>query len=815
MQSRRIVALMFTDIVGYSAMAHQNEIRARSLVNEQRKIIRQALVSHGGREHDTAGDGFFIEFSSAVQALESAIEIQSLLFDRNRTASHDRQLQIRIGIHVGDIVAQNEDLFGDGVNVAARIEPLADPGGICVTQQVYDQVMGKISGLQFVKLGHRKLKNIASGAVVYSVVTPWTRQAVKRSATVSQRLKRLPLFENMSSMVGGLLFGACLTCLLVATLVSTSMGLRDSDSGATRLPAAVGESNAKVDLSEGWFYQVAQKQNAQLETQVPNDAMWQPFNPKNSWDYSEKISGKYWLKKRFNMQAVINTPAIVLGLISGSHRLYLNGLFIGGAGSSGELVAYSFDQSLLNVDSENELLVAAESRASLNPGLTLVPSITPFVGNFKTARDAVALNQVRFVILRTVYFSGAVLIFFIAFAYAIFRRSSRRYFYYAFVLLLGAVQLTYFNPLVAATFDYPFTRFLRALGLVLTPLILMSCYLSDAGKTKTELRRELLNNAFAFCLAIGIALYLFEFSSDTIQFTKNFNGALLTGAVYAAGALILLAFAFAEQLWKRAVTKLSIFNFSFYLLFQMLAFVGLISALKRGVVSSVLSPGIRDAAIQITMATPLLFALAVVVIATVDYVRQSHASRHQQRRNDFSLEVLHLIHGSSNTVQSAFEIHQKLADFLLASRSTLYILEGAGQAGDNSLNLRMANSIGRQHSSGDLSARSLQSHPVLNHVLSTLTPVLIRDMKTDLRFAQHPQKAGERSKGYKTGSCIVVPLRSSETCLGLLTFADKSDQTSFTDADFSSALEVASTIALLIANAPPTPSRLQEPSLVA
>ena len=168
---RRLAAIMFTDIVGYSSLTQQNEALAIELLDEHHQLIRSAFPNFGGREVDVAGDGFLIEFSSAVQAVNCAIEIQDALHQRN-TQSPERIVQVRIGIHVGDVISQDGRVMGDGVNIAARVEPLADPGGICITQQVFDQVHNKLEhGLE--SWGKQYLKNIEEPIEIYAVVLPW------------------------------------------------------------------------------------------------------------------------------------------------------------------------------------------------------------------------------------------------------------------------------------------------------------------------------------------------------------------------------------------------------------------------------------------------------------------------------------------------------------------------------------------------------------------------------------------------------------------------------------------------------------------
>jgi adenylate cyclase len=161
--------VMFTDVVGYAAMVQSDEAGALELLARQREVIRPIVARHGGREVKTMGDAFLVEFASALAATKCAVDIERAFHEFSRDKG--QELKVRIGIHVGDVVHQGGDVFGDAVNIASRIEPLAEGGGTCISQQVYDQVSNKVS-LRFTKLGARSLKNISSPVTVYRVEAP-------------------------------------------------------------------------------------------------------------------------------------------------------------------------------------------------------------------------------------------------------------------------------------------------------------------------------------------------------------------------------------------------------------------------------------------------------------------------------------------------------------------------------------------------------------------------------------------------------------------------------------------------------------------
>ncbi len=172
-KERRLAAIMFTDMVGFTALAQKDESRALELLEEHRALVRAALPRHRGREVKTIGDAFLLEFTSALDATACAIDVQRAVRKRNQTRRRD-PIQLRIGIHVGDLVSVSGDIYGDAVNIASRIEPMAEPGGICVSQQVYDQVWNKVP-VKMAELARARLKNVSAPIGVYRVSVPTSR----------------------------------------------------------------------------------------------------------------------------------------------------------------------------------------------------------------------------------------------------------------------------------------------------------------------------------------------------------------------------------------------------------------------------------------------------------------------------------------------------------------------------------------------------------------------------------------------------------------------------------------------------------------
>ena len=173
-ETRKLAAIMFTDMVGYSALSQRNDKLAQELLEEHRQLLREIFPRFHGTEVKTIGDAFLVEFNSALEAAQCAIEIQRALAKRNADAPAERQIEIRIGIHIGDVVHRAGDVYGDGVNIASRIEQLANAGGICVSMDVERQIRNALEA-RLEKLVPTELKNISVPMDLFRVVLPWER----------------------------------------------------------------------------------------------------------------------------------------------------------------------------------------------------------------------------------------------------------------------------------------------------------------------------------------------------------------------------------------------------------------------------------------------------------------------------------------------------------------------------------------------------------------------------------------------------------------------------------------------------------------
>ena len=185
-EQRKLAAIMFTDMVGYSALAQRDDKVALELLEEHRRLLREIFPRFHGTEIKTIGDAFLVEFGSALEAAQCAIEIQRTLAKRNHDVTSDRRIELKIGIHIGDVVHRDGDVYGDGVNIASRIEQLAGAGGICVSMDVERQIRNALEA-RFEKFGSADLKNIKLPMDLFRIVLPWEKGAEPSAVRASKK----------------------------------------------------------------------------------------------------------------------------------------------------------------------------------------------------------------------------------------------------------------------------------------------------------------------------------------------------------------------------------------------------------------------------------------------------------------------------------------------------------------------------------------------------------------------------------------------------------------------------------------------------
>jgi len=208
---------MFTDIVGYTALGQRNESLSLALLKEHRKLLRPIFQRHNGKEVKTIGDAFLVVFASALDAVRCAYDVQRASREFNISLPDERRVKLRVGVHLGDVVESEGDVLGDAVNVASRIQAIAEEGGVCITQQVYDHVHNKLD-VALVSKGKMSLKNVSEPVEVYSMVMPWGEEkAVSLTQRDKNKIAVLPLV-NMTNDPNEEYFADGMTEEMISTL---------------------------------------------------------------------------------------------------------------------------------------------------------------------------------------------------------------------------------------------------------------------------------------------------------------------------------------------------------------------------------------------------------------------------------------------------------------------------------------------------------------------------------------------------------------------------------------------------------------------
>src|SRR5262252_1985948 len=170
-RKRKLAAILHADVVGFSRLMGEDEVGTHQALNKLRSAVDPLIAAHSGRIVGTAGDSVLADFSSVVDALTCAVEMQRASRAVNDPIPPERRLELRIGVNLGDVIVDGDDIFGDGVNIAARLEALAQPGTVCISQTVYDQVRNKLA-LDYRPLGTHRVKNIAEPVRAYAIGAP-------------------------------------------------------------------------------------------------------------------------------------------------------------------------------------------------------------------------------------------------------------------------------------------------------------------------------------------------------------------------------------------------------------------------------------------------------------------------------------------------------------------------------------------------------------------------------------------------------------------------------------------------------------------
>ena len=265
---RRLATILMADVANYSLMMGENEERTVQVFRGHRQIFDQLLRAHRGRIFNTAGDAILAEFPSAVEAVRCATEVQAALRTRNEHLPPDERMWFRIGINLGDVIVQGGDLLGDGVNVAARIQAIAEPGGVCISGSVYDQIQNKLT-LQIKQLGEKNFKNIAQPIRTFSITDDG--DGTSRSTAVPwRRTRKGPIVATIGALI------ALLASVVVASWFYRDYSQRAADeAGRTAEAQRVAEAQRKAEQDKSAAATAQHEAKLLSELQAAKDALTQ------------------------------------------------------------------------------------------------------------------------------------------------------------------------------------------------------------------------------------------------------------------------------------------------------------------------------------------------------------------------------------------------------------------------------------------------------------------------------------------------------------------------------------------------------------
>ncbi len=511
-----------------------------------------------------------------------------------------------------------------------------------------------------------------------------------------------------------------------------------------------------ISLSSGW----------KIQPVVSRDE-WKDFSLTHNLEYADQVQGLYKLKKKFRLGITYQNPAIVLGKIPDIHRVYLNGVFIGGSDDSTDLNYYSFDRKVLNKKGENEIVVEIESRSNLNPGITLLPKVGAFLDELSEVQMAVRKYQVEYQIFGSLYFGILFLCFAASVLFVFMRRSKVRPFYSSLIVLLGLIHLTHYNPWILNHFDYSFLQWLKIMPLTLTPMFLFSSYLN----LNQNYRLEMVNNFFAFVYAISTMLVFNVSDVVPNEFIFVFDRVALIAVCSStlSFSYVLKEIFFQSKIKKRK--KSEVFNFFNQLYFTcgLLSILSLCSAMKTNSYNFWLNTDILNFSSSMSFALPFIYFVPYFILNIFDIWQIRKMKVSEMQRNQMIIDTLRIFKSSKDSSKTISTIQSNYCRYLNAKKSNFYIFQGY----DPSQAVKFKYEKGQEQIFWEHCDVHDGNYEVLSNVIK-----------------------GKLSLNLKT--TILIPLISGQEILGILSFSEKDSPGNFTHSDLNNATEVSASLALIL-----------------
>jgi hypothetical protein len=580
-------------------------------------------------------------------------------------------------------------------------------------------------------------------------------------------------------MVFGSLFIGCLSLLFASVDASRK---EDWHAPAQESPSL----RQRIDVTGDWLYAPESGHRAPGDLPSPPQDGWKIYDPKNSWMYSDEIYGSFWYKKTFEAAYGFQSPALVLGQIPGSHRVYLNGHLIGGADLSETLAFYPFDSSYLNLSASNTLLVSARVHPTLRPGISPLPGVGMFIGDIQDVRQTTMGQQTRHYVFQSLKLALSIALFLGTLGFAIFRRAYRQYFYASLFLLLGSLYLASSHPWFALKLDLPHLRLLQGVALALSPFTFCSACL--------HLRRkyfaEGINNGAALIALGGISAWFLGLAPPSpSELTLGFRSLVMASLLYAIGWIAILSI---QALYPRKsqpqsrVSQSTTFETLFVAFGMNCAWISFLT-LSAGEGSAWAGAWL----VTTTQATPFVFSFLVILAGTLDKNGLPKAALSKTSSSRAPQSLHGLIHDSPDVMDTVVTIQSRVTSFLKANRSTLYLVDH--DEGGRAI-LKVAYVLAGSEIFSRVHAQVSLHEGIIGQACSQRTPLLIKDGAQDLRVAQEEDPATQDL----AHNSMVFPLIHRNTLLGVLTFSNKKEDAAFTQDAYAIALEVSNDLAALL-----------------
>lgn len=681
------------------------------------------------------------------------------------------------------------DAFGHDVNIAARGQSYAPPGGVALTQVALTELNESLE-IGYSSIGHKRFKNIPESIELFSLEMPWSDDFEEERRGVFINLETIKeLLTSDGYKIGrSNIFDAVLTVGILLLITGVVYGMYVT----TRIDMQAGKY---FRMEDDWNFLVTDS-DIDVDQVMQITKGWGSIDITKTWSKPDELFGHYWLKKEFKIssQELSDTPSLILGLVSKSHEVYLNGNFIGGSDKFSELVSYSFDTSLIDTSGENLLLVKGFSKKTLSPGLRYLPEIGSYIGDYRLVRSAIRSNNLNFHVMRYMYLSISFLFMMISMFYYLFYTHKKHLRYFSLYFMLGGILVLYYTPLISDNLPYYWMRYMKVASVSLSGFVIFSCYLYLIGRP----RLERANNLAAFFALGVISVMLLNEGESMGQYAAKYDFVLRVGSYISLSMLVYMFWVStteAIQVFsrKRLYTYESVYA-SACLVASIFICVFIFSATHDGFVIEV-SRSVRRTLGNFSAFFPIVLTPVLVVMVVLEHSLDNLKFRRSLAKDRLLLDIGREFRECRDVELIIEYTLDKICKFIGVSRATVYIKDGAK---DGFLTARCK--FGSDEKTDLVRYEISERDGVIGYVFRTGELLVIDDINADPRFKSVYKN--RPTVKYNTGTCMIVPLVYLGDLVGVMTIADKKNGRTFSSSDVRLMLSIAKDLGLMIGTSP-------------